>query len=239
MNIYGNSDGSVNPQNCIVEGNMLINNYYHGIKVTNNSYYISILNNQILGGSNSQAGGSGLLLQTSRYITVKGNTIQSMLGTGIHANPLTINSAVINVDKAIIEGNQVKGNQKHGIYFEVTSYTVISNNRVNGNALKAVNTYNGITLTSGSVNNVINGNVVTGSNHKYGLGLLDSNSILNTIAANILLGNAQDLAMANAKQYLQGNELNGANAITLRSSGGHYFKVTISDTGVLSQTELF
>ncbi|MGF6953436.1 hypothetical protein QF028_005941 [Neobacillus sp. B4I6] len=94
-------------------------------------------------------------------------------------------------------------------------------------------------LTSGSVNNAINGNVVTGSNHKYGIGLLDSNSILNTIGANVLLGNAQDLAMANEKQYLQGNQMNGANRITLRSSGGHYFKVIISDTGTLSGTEKF
>jgi parallel beta-helix repeat protein len=239
INIYGNSDGSVNPQNVLVEGNMLINNYYHGIKVTNNSYYISILNNQILGGSNTQTGGNGILLQASRYVTVKGNTIENMLGTGIYGNPLTINSIVINVDKAIIEGNQIKGNSRHGVYFEATSYTVISNNRVDGNALEAANTYNGITLTSGSVNNSINGNVVTGSNHKYGLGLLDSGSILNTIASNVLLGNAQDLGLSNEKQYLQGNQLNGANRFTLRSSGGHYFKVTISDTGVLSQTELF
>jgi parallel beta-helix repeat protein len=238
INIYGNSDGSVNPQNCIVEGNMLINNYYHGIKVTNNSYYISILNNQILGGSNSQTGGNGVLLQASRYITVNGNTIENMLGTGIYGNPLTINSIVINVDKSVIEGNQIKGNSRHGIYFEATSYTVISNNRIDGNALEASNTYNGITLTSGSINNALNGNVVTGTNHKYGIGLLDSGSISNIIGENILIGNAQNLGLASNNNFLNNNARNAANEITLQSPNGTRYKVTVSDTGVLSQTQV-
>jgi parallel beta-helix repeat protein len=238
INIYGNSDGSVNPQNCIVEGNMLINNYYHGIKITNNSYYISVLNNQILGGSNTQAGATGILIQASRYPTIKGNTIESMTGTGIYANPLTINSIVINVDKAIIEGNQIKGNQRHGIYMEATSYTIISNNRVDGNALEAANTYNGITLTSGSVNNALNGNVVTGTNHKYGIGLLDSGTISNVIGDNILIGNAQNLGLASTNNFLNGNARNSANEFTLQSANGTRYKVTVSDVGAISATQV-
>jgi parallel beta-helix repeat protein len=238
INIYGNSDGSVNPQNCIVEGNMLINNYYHGIKITNNSYYISVLNNQILGGSNTQAGATGILIQASRYPTIKGNIIESMTGTGIYANPLTINSIVINVDKAIIEGNQIKGNQRHGIYMEATSYTIISNNRVDGNALEAANTYNGITLTSGSVNNALNGNVVTGTNHKYGIGLLDSGTISNVIGDNILIGNAQNLGLASTNNFLNGNARNSANEFTLQSANGTRYKVTVSDVGAISATQV-
>jgi hypothetical protein len=234
--VYGTTDGAVAPNFVSIEDNWIINSFSHGVKITNNSYYVTLDNNHIIG---CQNGGQGILIQASRYWKVIGGEIMNCSGSGIYANPLTLNGVSVGIDKGTIIGTIIKGNQNHGIYAEGLQHAKINGNHIDGNGLATSNTYSGITLTSGSTQNTIDGNDISGSNQKYGIGLLDSNSILNTIGVNTLSGNIQDIGMANEKQYFQGNQLSGANRFTMRSSGGHIFKVTISDTGVLSQTELF
>lgn len=199
ITVYGSVNYRVS--HVSIYGNECYNNWGRGIKVAQNTYYCKVHDNTIVSSKN----GGGMLIQASRYYSVKGNTIVSCTGPALYCNPVTVGSTTVSIDQSIIEGNILHNNTQHGIYMDNALNVVIRGNRVNNNGLEAANTYYGIALTNGSSTNVIDGNIVTGANHKFGLGTLDAGSKGNVIASNHIVGNAVNMQFASSDQYFGNN----------------------------------
>lgn len=184
-----------------IYANECCNNWGRGIKVAQNTYYCKVHDNTIVGSRNS----GGILIQASRYYSVKGNTIVSCTGTALYCNPVVVGSTSVGIDQSIVEGNLIHNNTQHGIYMEQALNVNIRGNRVNNNGLQAADTFYGIALASGSTGNIVDGNIVTGPNHKAGIAALDANSKNNIVASNYALNNAINMQFVSPEQYFANN----------------------------------
>lgn len=209
ITVYGSVNFRVS--HVSIYDNECYNNWGRGIKVAQNTYYCKVHDNTIVGSRNS----GGILIQASRYYSVKGNTIASCTGTALYCNPVVVGTTPVGIDQSIVEGNIIHNNTQHGIYMEQALNVHIRGNRINNNGLQSANTFYGIALTSGSSGNIIDGNIVTGPNHKVGITALDANSNKNIVASNFVLNNAVNMQFVSQEQFFTNN---GENRITSGSS---------------------
>lgn len=209
ITVYGSVNFRVS--HVSIYDNECFNNWGRGIKVAQNTYYCKVHDNTIVGSRNS----GGILIQASRYYSVKGNTIASCTGTALYCNPVVVGTTPVGIDQSIVEGNIIHNNTQHGIYMEQALNVHIRGNRINNNGLQSANTFYGIALTSGSSGNIIDGNIVTGPNHKVGITALDTNSNKNIVASNFVLNNAVNMQFVSQEQFFTNN---GENRITSGSS---------------------
>ncbi|TNJ63300.1 hypothetical protein FE784_26250 [Paenibacillus hemerocallicola] len=230
ITVYGSVNFRVS--HVSIYDNECFNNWGRGIKVAQNTYYCKVHDNTIVGSRNS----GGILIQASRYYSVKGNTIASCTGTALYCNPVVVGSTSVGIDQSIVEGNIIHNNTQHGIYMEQALNVNIRGNRVNNNGLQTADTFYGIALANGSTGNIIDGNIVTGPNHKAGIAALDANSKNNIVVSNYALSNALNMQFVSQEQYFTNNgqdrttsgssyigalDLKSGNApIFLRSSSG-------------------
>ncbi|GAA3413380.1 right-handed parallel beta-helix repeat-containing protein [Paenibacillus hodogayensis] len=199
ITVYGSVNFRVS--HVSIYDNECYNNWGRGIKVAQNTYYCKIHDNTIVGSRNS----GGILIQASRYYSVKGNTIVSCTGTALYCNPVVVGTTPVGIDQSIVEGNIIHNNTQHGIYMEQALNVNIRGNRINNNGLQAANMFYGIALASGSTGNIIDGNIVTGSNHKAGIAALDANSKKNIVVSNYSLNNAVNMQFVSQEQFFTNN----------------------------------
>ena len=97
-----------------------------------------------------------------------------------------------------VNGNQCKGNKRHGIYGDGLVTSTLTGNVLNANSTETNNTYSGISLKDSSYCSIV-GNVSTGATQKYGIESTGTSNYLEVIG-NTLTGNgtaATSLAGAN------------------------------------------
>lgn len=206
VNIYGSATFRV--FNTIVENNTIIDNFGTGVKVVQNAQRCKVQNNDII-----NSGGQGIQIQACRYYLIQGNTIENAKSSGIHGMPIDVGGAEMSIDQGIIQGNSIGGCKQHGIYLEKALTCNIANNKITNNSNEAWNIYSGISLNVGTTGTIVNGNTISGSNHKYGLTGSDANTKNNIISNNISTANNIDYAFAATAQYFS-NNVSSAGAYT-------------------------
>ena len=144
LNIIGNSDYDV-----IVEGGS----------------DVSIIGNTISGGEKA-----GLLLNNSKYLTVKDNVIKSNYD-GIYLN---------NLNRSRFSNNKIYSNSHDGMFIKYAILNNITNNRIYNNGL------DGVHLENSNVNNILKNNIT--NNSVSGL-RLEGYTIRNQIKSNNISSN--------------------------------------------------
>lgn len=179
------SSGNFRLIRCAIYRNTIIDPFWTGIKAIENIRDCRIEDNDIINGGNH-----GIQVQSFRYGNVMGNDIINVAGCGIHATPLIIAQVEVSVDRTKFSGNRINGSYQHGMYLESAYYCHIRDNEIFNNSQEKYNEYGGIVITKGTIYAQIHNNTIAGDLQKYGLALLDSNSINNDISGNISRNNA-------------------------------------------------
>ncbi|MFA6428513.1 MAG: right-handed parallel beta-helix repeat-containing protein, partial [Candidatus Buchananbacteria bacterium] len=216
----------------LVSNNMVENNNAVGIYF--GSTYFGTLNT-ISGNNVVGNGGTGISVFDADTLTISDNTVADNHGSGIELVEATVYTMVSN--------NIIEGNYQHGIKFGGGSSNTASGNFIYGNSRESANTYDGIFVTFGSGNCMIQNNTIRRSINvteslkyqRYGItidsvddnsGCLIANNNLTNSGISGDINNLADTIISNnitAKDYLTVSKANSTStALTVTQSGAGY-----------------
>jgi parallel beta-helix repeat protein len=132
--------------------------------------------NSVTGNICSRNGGSGLVVHNGRNNIISNNTCYANDESGIRSS---------GTDHTSICSNTCKANAMHGMYLSSSEDSIVSSNSCISNSQEQSGMYCGIYLSSSSYNNV-QGNLIRGSIHKYGIDVHDSGCVGNIVTNNDL-----------------------------------------------------
>lgn len=194
IRLNGSGNYSVNINNCQIEENAS-----YGISVTG-AEVIGVQNNKILNNT-----GAGIYAGTTNTLSIKDNFI-----VGNDSYGCLIEGASGNlIYRLKISGNQVYGNNLHGVYLDYIGSGAVRDNYFVNNSAASSNTYSGVYLSRSS-NVDIQENTYEGTSQKYAVDF-GASITNNTIKENHIISVGTD--------YLPSSVMNSTNKIKITREG--------------------
>jgi parallel beta-helix repeat protein len=178
--VYRSERHGIYTQGCsdnIISGNISEQNVITGIILYDYvAENIVCDENSVTGNICRRNGGSGLVVHNGRNNIISNNTCYANDESGIRSS---------GTDHTSICSNTCKANAMHGMYLSSSEDSIVSSNSCISNSQEQSGMYCGIYLSSSSYNNV-QGNLIRGSIHKYGIDVHDSGCVGNIVTNNDL-----------------------------------------------------
>lgn len=161
-------------KSAIIRDNQFDENNTHGLQVSNTNGRFDINNNRCANNFN----GHGMFIDRCNDSQITGNQFEQNGLDGM---------LIDTCERLQINSNHARSNQRFGIAGGSLTDCQLHDNKCFNNSLSAADTYDGINLQSNSDNNSVQGNVVRGTSHRYGIRIEDSFSDNNLVTNNDLL----------------------------------------------------